>query len=93
MSAKRFRRRKYKDGQLLVYYGRLDGDSPDVIFQRGAGVPKSDAHLMYSIFGAKRQSHDFATGQAVYSDSLTEELISRGYDISTLEFKIRKVKP
>lgn len=53
---KRYRRKRAKPGQLLIYYGKLPHDDPDVIFAwGGAGANKCDANLLSFALSGKRQ--------------------------------------
>jgi len=91
---KRYRKRPFLKGVLRVFWGRLSDDpTPDIIYQRGDGCPKPDGHMLYSFFGCKRERRDWQSGQIVYEPSLLEELESRGYDLTTLEFSIKKKQP
>lgn len=92
---KRFGRRKARPGQLLVYYGKLPHDTPDVVFSwGGSGASKCDSSLVYSVLLGKRCRVDFENPAApfgvAYDPSLIEELEARGYDITTLRFSIEK---
>lgn len=91
---KRFRRRKAKPGQLLVYYGKLPHDRPDVLLAWGGeGATKNDAHLVYGVLCMHRiemEIGDRHTFQHVRVHSLIEELERRGYDITTLRFSIER---
>lgn len=81
-----------KPGELHVYYGRLDGDDPDVIFSNGAGVHRCDRALLYCVFSGERMVLDTSQGYLghTFDPSFVDELKKRGYDISTIRFSIRK---
>jgi hypothetical protein len=80
MSKKRHRRRKQIPNTLRCYYGRAEySDTDELVYNYGAGCPKSDAYLLHTIFN---------TGE---STSFINELIARGYDVTTLEFSIKKL--
>lgn len=77
---KRWRTVAAKAGQLLVRYGRLDGDS-DLIFAWGDGTRKADGICVM----------DAIMRAPVLDDKpLVKILIERGYDITTLRFSIQK---
>ena len=81
-------RKKASDGQLRMFYGRLPGDSaPDVCFAWGAGCSKRDGALLHAILGSERPP--IFHGEP-WQPSLIDLLRDRGYDLSTLEFSIRK---
>lgn len=71
-----------------MYYGMADGDGPDVVFHSGDGVPKCDRSLLYHIVGSKQPPGPMDKGQ--WQPSLLDELVARGYDLSTLRFSIKK---
>jgi len=70
-----------------VYYGKLPHDEPDVIYHSGDGVPRCDRTLLHWVMGSKRPP---AKPGDAWERSFIEELIARGYDISTLRFSINK---
>lgn len=88
---KRLRRPKLKDGELRVYWGRLDGDSPDIIYEwKGESTMKSDSRMLHYYIGNKRVD---AFAKPLFSKmepSFIEALQSRGYDLTTLRFSIMK---
>jgi hypothetical protein len=93
MAAKRLRHKKCAPGQLRAYWGREGrGNYPDVILAHGGGTAsKRDTTLLFIHLCTKRP-----TGyNSEYIPSLMDDLRERGYDISTLEFSIKKlpVKP
>lgn len=84
----RVTRKKAAPGQLRMFYGVLPGDSaPDVLYMWGDGVDRCDGRLLHYIMTSKR--NPLRIGEE-WGPSFLEELDSRGYDISTLEFSIRK---
>lgn len=82
-------RKKAAPGELRMFYGRLPNDSaPDVIIAHGGGgTSKRDAALLHWVLCCKRDS--VVKGEPMYP-SLLDDLVSRGYDLTTLEFRIRK---
>lgn len=97
---KRLRLRKAKPGELLIGYGRLDGDNPDIVYSRGEGVHRGDGHLLHYYLGSPKLENDWSqpTGggrlsQTKYAPTLWQELESRGYDLTTLRFYIKKKEP
>jgi hypothetical protein len=95
------RRPTIKPGQLRLWYGRLDGDSPDICGGwGGSGADKCDSHLMMGHFTSKRlvlvygEERERLGRSYKFERSFVEELEARGYDISTIQFSIqRKVQP
>lgn len=94
---KRFRRLHAKPGQLLVYYGKLPGDNPDICFAWGGeGATRRDGALLHYMFSGKRmqpvygQERDENHGLPwKFDKSFLEELEARGYDLTTLKFSIQ----
>lgn len=83
-------RKKAKPGQLRMFYGRLPDDSaPDICYSWGEGCSKRDGALLNWIIGSKRPPT--VEGNPL-EPSLLDELVSRGYDLSTLEFSIKKMR-
>lgn len=77
------RGKHWNDGWLTAYWGRdTRGASKDLVF----GSPcRPDGHLLHSAF-----NHLEFTG----GKTLIQELEARGYDITTLQFSIkRKYRP
>lgn len=95
---KRYRRKHAKPGQLLIYYGKLPHDDPDVIFAwGGAGANRRDASFLTFALSGKRQRVVYGEERvknggypAVFDPSVIEELEARGYDITTIQFSIMK---
>lgn len=74
-----------KPGQLRVGWARPDrGEPPDICYAWGAGgADKSDARILSSAI----EELPVFDGR-----SLREELILRGYDITTLKISIETIK-
>lgn len=95
---KRYRRRHAKPGQLLIYYGKLPHDGPDVIYAwGGGGANKRDASFLTYALSGKRQRMVYGDERVrngghplVFDPSVLEELEARGYDITTIKFSIMK---
>lgn len=80
----RFRKRR-NEGHNLGAWG-------DVEYDWGDGCSKSDGHLLHAVVNSPR--HWVGFEGAKVNPSLLEELVSRGYDITTLRFSIaKKVAP
>lgn len=94
---KRWRSRKAKPGQLLVYYGKADGDGPDVCFAWGEGCNRRDGAMLHYHLSGKRQREVYGAEQVknggrpvVFDPSFLEELDARGYDLTTIKFSVQK---
>jgi hypothetical protein len=94
-------RRHAKPGEVIVHYGRLPGDNPDIIYSwGGAGATKRHSNVIAHILGSKRIELAFspeekakAGGQNYFFGDTALEMLDRaGFDISTLRFSIQ-VKP
>ena len=91
---KRYRPHPFKPGVLEVYWGVMKGEpKPDIIYHRGDGCARPDGHLLYAVFGCKRERFDWETRRIVHDPSLLELLEARGYDLTTLKFTIKKKQP
>ena len=87
---KRYRAPKAKPGELLLKYGKLPNDHPDVcIAWGGEGADKRDANLIFNTLCDDRYKFNSTETDC----SLVEELKKRGYDITTIKFSIRKTQP
>ncbi len=88
---KRLRKPKLKDGELRVYWGKLPYDSPDVVFAwQGNSMMRRDTALLCSVFSQRQPDPHKMPIFSVMLPSLTEELVARGYDLTTLKFSIMK---
>jgi hypothetical protein len=96
----RKRKPTVREGELHVYWGRLDRhNSEDIIYHNGPGTHQGDRGLLHSVMGCPNQHLNWdAPNDAsrlnwvTYEPSLWDELDKRGYDLSTLRFYIRKKK-
>lgn len=70
--------------RLVVKWGRIRHNEPDMVFCWGEGCHKADGALLdYYLFIATPGN----------GKTLAEELHERGYDLRTLRFSIEKRKP
>ncbi len=83
---KRLRKRKFVPNTMQAYWGRGEDGTPDLIFQWGPGCSKRESNIMYCGFSLKHYSPVSQT----YTESFLEMLDRAGFDLTTLEFKIRK---
>lgn len=75
------RRKTALPGELRIVWGTLRGETkPEILIAGGDGTASSDRHLL---FGAFCSTHG-------RERSFVDELAARGYDVETLEFRIRK---
>lgn len=77
---KRLRKPKAKPGELLVRFGKVDGEIDLYYCHGGEGAAKSDSRLLSHFF-------ENVTWEGT---NLRNELVRRGYDISTFVFSIRQ---
>ena len=74
-----------------MYWGKLPGDSPDVIYSwQGDSSMKIDSRLLHYCFGSKHPDPHTIPIFSKMNRSLLEELEARGYDLTTLHFSITK---
>jgi hypothetical protein len=91
MASKRLRAKKCAPGQLRMYWGREDRfNGPDVILAHGGGTAsKRDTTLLYLFMCAPRPTFD-RKPEAI-DQPLIKQLADRRYDLTTLEFSIKKL--
>lgn len=88
---KRFRVPRKTPNVLKAQWGKLAGDNPDLVYTWGDGVDRCDARLLHHHFTSKSRSpFKDANGLPKLDPSLWEELETRGYDMTTFKFSIRK---
>jgi hypothetical protein len=87
------RQKKARPGELRVWYGQLTRhESEDLCVAWGEGTGSPDARLLLGAFGNDRDRHPLVAKPGEDSDPpIIEELRRRGYDLSTLEVRIRKL--
>jgi len=83
---RRYRAPKARRGQLKAQWGKLPGDSPEIIYAWGDGCHRGDGGLIHSMLTSPIY-HFF---DHRYGPSYLEQLEERGYDITTLKFSIEK---
>jgi hypothetical protein len=94
MTTKRFRKPKLKDGELRMYWGKLPGDCPDIIYSwQGEHSMKYDSRFLHYALSSEKPDPFVQPIFSKMLPSFTDELIARGYDITTLKFSIMKKKP
>ena len=96
-TVKRYRNKKAKPGQVIVYYGKVPYEDPDVcVAWGGGGVNKRHANLLLSMLTAKRVELAYTdefkkkSGGLPYffGDSYLTLLENAGFDITTLQISI-----
>ena len=83
MTKKRFRAPIAKEGELLAKYGKDDCGDNGLLFcypSNECGMSRDSKMLMLA----------FERTRVLDDNSLVQELINRGYDITTLKFSIKK---
>ena len=91
--SKRYRIKKPKPNTLELCYGRFcQGEDPEIGGAWGEGCSKRDLNLLFYYMTSPRPRWDTKKGWE-HGPSLIEELESRGYDITTLKFSIKKLPP
>lgn len=81
---KRLRKPKARPGELLIRFGKVDGEVDLFYCHGGQGATKRDARLL---------SHFFEVVTWPDGMNLRKELEYRGYDISTLLFSVQQKQP
>lgn len=81
------RAKRIKSGVLAAYYAKLSRfDDPDVVIHNEAPAGRADAHYLHSMLNTPTYNY-----KGEEQLSIIEELQVRGYDITTLNFSIKKV--
>jgi hypothetical protein len=87
---KRYRSPTAKEGELKLQWGKFPNEEPDVcvVWGDNAGHNGRDSNLLMSVMCSPRNRYM----SQIQDKSLIEELIERGYDITTIKFSIQKVE-
>lgn len=83
---KRYPAKKAPPKSLRVSFGKIDGDL-DIVYS-WSDTNKCDSRLLHHRLSSAWMGFN---GYPDRDDSLLAELIKRGYDIRTLDFKIKKL--
>jgi hypothetical protein len=72
-----------KPGEFKISWGRVERvAAPSLIYSHGGeGASRPDGHMMSYIFEGEKNE---------YGRTLAQDLVYRGYDISTLKFSIKQ---
>lgn len=82
-------KKKTKGARLIAKWGKPDRfNDPDVIADGDDEIPRSHKRLLIHALCT-----DWRWANGTTSPSLVDQLTALGYDITTLRFSIRKVRP
>lgn len=84
---------KAKPGELVMRWGKMPHDTPEMCYAWGEGASQRDTVLLHVVIASQ---HPDPVVQPLFSKmkpSLLEELEARGYDLTTLKFSILKKQP
>ncbi len=84
--SKRWREPKPRRGEIKLQWGKIPHMGPDLVVAGDAATDRSDRSLVMYAFISPQMEDGFE------EPSLAEELHSRGYDLRTLRFSIRKTE-
>jgi len=85
--SKRYLAPRPKEGELKMKWAKLpDAEEPDVCIAWGDGCNRADSSLLFNALCSERNRYM----NRRQDPSVIDELMSRGYDISTLRFYISK---
>lgn len=91
MKTKRLMAPKAKKGQLVDKWGKVDGGFPDLCYAWGEGCDRADGRLLHWALATERCHPDTEAPLGVeFTPSFTDELVKRGYDLTTIKFSIQK---
>jgi len=85
---RRWRAPKAAPGELLMRWGKLPHENPDMCMAWGEGCTRRDGGLLHYLLCSKRMT--WKDGNPRFEPSFLEELEARGYDLTTLRFSVRK---
>ena len=80
-----------KPDELKMAFRKFDGQH-DMVFGNGSECCRSDRALLNYLTCSPRLELNLEGNYPKFGKSLMEELVDRGYDLSTLKFSIRKKK-
>lgn len=76
-----------KAGQISLKWGKMEYMDPDLVVAGGKGTARADRSLVMSAFTSMSPPGPLGSK---WDPSFAEELHRRGYDLTTLEFRISK---
>lgn len=71
-------------------WGYSKNDGEDIYYIGGKGTSKADRALLHVVLACDRYRAYALPNEPKWDKSLIKELEDRGYDITTIEFKIKK---
>lgn len=83
----RARAPKARPGELIMYWGKIPHHDEGVCYAWGEGVPKCDMFLLHNAFYEERPNWSNPPKACA---SVLQELGARGFDLTTLQFSVRK---
>lgn len=86
---KRYRKKFSRHNQLRVTF-YTDHGKPDILYSFDGGCP-TDTRMLHHALSSPRYGYEGMRGNS--DPSVFEELINRGYDITTFDLKISKLDP
>lgn len=94
MTKKRaWRAPKAKPGELVMRWGKMPNDSPEMCYAWGDGASRRDMVLLHIAIASQHPDLAVSPLFSKMNPSLLEELEARGYDLTTLKFSIFKKQP
>ena len=87
---RRWRAPTAKPGELVMRWGKVDGDRPEMCYAWGEGASKRDMHLLHMVIASQRPDPFADRPFSKMLPSLLEDLEARGYDLTTLRFSVSK---
>ena len=82
------RRKRLRAGMLAAYYAKLPDCGPDVVLHNELPARRCDTHFLHTVLNTPRYNYE-----GKLEPSIVDELVSRGYDITTLNFSIQMTAP
>lgn len=105
MADRKKRLPRARPGELLAAWSTKNeygwsrdfGVKGDLIYDGGTGVHPGSQRFLHNVLSSKRCRLNLDQPErsypVIYDNSILEELVARGYDITTLRFSIQKKAP
>lgn len=90
---RRLRAPKAAPGELVMRWGKIPGDNPDMCYAWGDGCSKSDCGLLHNAIACEKPDPSVHPLFSKMLPSLLAELEARGYDLTTFNLSVRKKSP
>lgn len=87
---KRLRGPKAKPGELVMKWGKIRGEAPDMCYAYNGDSKREDARLLHYELATKKPDPFAKEPFANMLPSFLEKLEARGYDLTTFKLTVSK---